>query len=186
MDKQYVLAQKINDVVAMAGDLQAKGRILAEIPRFEDAQREFDRSFQIIENSSQSQGVKDNAKLLHQFNLTELAIEEKNFAAAKAKAEEFRHGAEATKNSAQIRQAHELAGRIALGEKDYAKAITELEQADLQNPQNLYRLSQAYRGSGNNAKAEDCLARAANFNSLPRLAYAFVRVKLQKHTAKRG
>jgi tetratricopeptide (TPR) repeat protein len=186
MDKQYAVAQKINDVVAMAGDIQGKGRILVEIPRFEDAQREFDRSFQIIENSTQSQGVKDTAKLLHQFNLTELAIEKKNFGAAKAKAEEFRQGAEATKNPAQIRQAHELAGRIALGEKEYAKAITELEQADLQNPQNLYRLSHAYQGSGDHAKAEDYLARAANFNSLPRLAYAFVRVKLQTTTVKKG
>jgi tetratricopeptide (TPR) repeat protein len=186
MDKQYVVAQKINDVVAMAGDVQTKGRILVEIPRFEDAQREFDRSFQMIENSSQSQGVKDTAKLLHQFNLTEIAIEKKNLAAAKAKAEEFRTGAEATKNPAQLRQAHELAGRIALGEKDYAKAIGELQQADQQNPQNLYRLSQAYRGTGDQTKAEGYLAKAANFNSLPRLAYAFVRVKLPKTTAKKG
>jgi len=186
IDKQYAVAQKINDVVAMAGDIQTKGRILAEIPRFEDAQREFDRSFKMVENSSQSQGVKDTTKLLHQFNLTELAIEKKNFAAAKAKAEEFRQAAEATKNPFQIRQAHELAGRIALGEKDYGKAIAELQQADQQNPQNLYRLSQAYRGSGDHAKAEDYLAKATNFNSLPRLAYAFVRVKLPKTTAKKG
>ena len=186
MDQQYGVAQKTSDIVNMAGDLQNKGRILAEIPRFQDAQREFDRGYKLIESSSQSQGVKDAAKLLHQFNLTELVIGQKNFAAAKAQAEQFRQAAEATKNPTQIRQAHELAGRIALGEKDYARAITELEQADHQNPQNLYRLSQAYRGGGDRAKADDYLAKAANFNSLPRLAYAFVRVKLPKPAAKKG
>jgi len=185
-DKQYVVAQKTNDIVAMAGDVQTKGRILAEILRFEDAKREFDRSYKMLESSSQSQGVKDTAKLLHQFNLTELVIEKKNFAAAKAQTEQFRQAAEATKNAAQIRQAHELAGRIALGEKDYAKATAELEQADHQNPQNLYRLSLAYQGSGDHVKAEDYLAQAANFNSLPRLAYAFVRVKLPKSAAKKS
>jgi tetratricopeptide (TPR) repeat protein len=186
MDKQYAIAQKTNDVVAMAGDIQTKGRILMEIPRFEDAQREFDRSYEIVESSNQPQQIKDNTKLLHQFNLTELAIEKKNFAAARAKAEEFRQGAEATKNSLQIKNSHELVGRIALGEKDYAKSITELEQADQQNPQNLYRLSQAYHGIGERAKAEDYLARATNFNSLPRLAYAFVRVELPKHAEKKS
>ncbi len=186
VDKQYATAQKANDIVAMAGDIQTKGRILMEIPRFEDAQREFDRSYKMIETSTQPQQIKDNTKLLHQFNLTEVAIETKNFAAAKAKAEEFRQGAEATKNSLQIKNSHELAGRIALGEKDYAKAIAELEQADQQNPQNLYRLSQAYQGSGDRAKAEDYYARAANFNSLPRLAFAFVRVKLPKTAGNKG
>lgn len=186
VDKQYAIAQKANDIVAMAGDIQTKGRILMEIPRFEDAQREFDRSYKMIESSTQPQQIKDNTKLLHQFNLTEVAIETKNFAAAKAKAEEFRKGAEPTKNSLQIKNSHELAGRIALGEKDYAKAIAELEQADQQNPQNLYRLSQAYQGSGDRAKAEDYYARAANFNSLPRLAFAFVRVKLPKTAGNKG
>lgn len=186
MDKQYAIAQKSNDVVAMAGDIQTKGRILMEIPRFEDAQREFDRSYKMIESSTQPQQIKDNTKLLHQFNLTEVAIETKNFAAAKVKAEEFRQGAEATKNSLQIKNSHELAGRIALGEKHYAKAVAELEQADQQNPQNLYRLSQAYQGRGDRAKAEDYYARAANFNSLPRLAFAFVRVKLPKTAGNKG
>jgi tetratricopeptide (TPR) repeat protein len=186
IDKQYEIARKTNDVVAMAGDLQTKGRILMAIPRFEGAQQEFDRGFQMIESSSQSQGVKNNTKLLYHFNLTELAIETKNFTAAKAKAEEFRQEAEATRNAAQIRLSHELAGRIALGEKDYAKAIAELEQSDHQDPQNLYRLSQAYKGNGDTAKAQDYFAQAAHFNSLPRLAYAFVRVKLPGESAKKS
>jgi tetratricopeptide (TPR) repeat protein len=186
MDKEYAVAQKINDVVSMAADLQAKGNILAEIPRYDEAQRQFDRSYQLIESSTQSQEIKDNAKLLHQFNLASIAIGKKDFTAAGARAEEFQKGAEASKNSAQVKQSHELAGRIALGQKDYAKAIAELEQANLQNPANLYRLSQAYQGNGDSGKARDYLTKAADFNSLPALPYAFIRTKAQKSVTQKG
>jgi tetratricopeptide (TPR) repeat protein len=80
----------------------------------------------------------------------------------------------------QIRLAHELAGRIALAQKDYDKAISELEQANQQDPRNLYRLSQACQAKGDSAKAQDFLKKAADFNSLPALNYAFIRVKAQK------
>ena len=69
---------------------------------------------------------------------------------------------------------------IALEEKDYDKAIAELPQANQQNPQNLYRLSQAYQGKGDNAKAKEFAAKAAGFNSLPQLNYAFIRAKAQE------
>jgi len=180
MDKEFAVAEKTNDVASMSADLQAKARILAEIPRLDEAQRAFDRSYQVIEESNQSQANKDNATLLHHFNLAEIAILKKDYAAAKTHAEEFRRGAEATKNSAQIKQWHELAGRIALGEKNYDQAVAELEQANLQNPQNLYRLSQAWWAKGDKAKAHDYLTKAAEFNSLPQLNYAFIRVKAQK------
>jgi len=185
MDKEYAVAQKTNDVASMAADLQAEGNILAEIPRYDEAQRRFDRSFQMVQASSLSQEIKDNAKLQHELNLGTIAAGQKDFAAAKAHAEDFRKGAEATKNSAQIRQSHGLAGRIALGEKDYATAIVELEQANLQNPDNLYRLSQAYQGKGDAAKAQEYLTKAANFNSVPMLNYAFVRVKARKLVAEK-
>jgi tetratricopeptide (TPR) repeat protein len=186
MDKEYAVAEKINDVVSMAADLQARGNILAEVPRYDEAQRQFDHSFQMIEGSSQSQEVKDNSRLLHEFNLAAISIGKKDFTAARAHTEEFRKGAGARNNAAQERQSHELAGRIALGEKDYPKAIAELEQANLQDPRNLYRLSQAYDGNGNSTKARDYLTRSADFNSLPALNYAFVRQRAKKMAAQKG
>src|ERR1700733_2331122 len=185
MDKEFAVAQKSNDVMSMAADLQAEGNILAEIPRYDEAQRRFERSFQMVQSSSQSQEIKDNAKLQHEFSLTEIAVWKKDFAGAKSHAEEFRKGAEATKNSAQIKQSHELAGRIALAEKDYTTAIAELEQANLQNPRNLFRLSQAYQAKGDAAKAHDYLTKAADFNSLPGLNYSFIRMKAQKLSAEK-
>ena len=105
---------------------------------------------------------------------------------AKSHAEEFRKDAEASKNSVQIKQAHELTGRVALGEKDYAQAIAELEQANLQDPRNLLRLSQAYQAKGDSVRAKEDLAKAADWNSLPALPYAFIRVKAQKMLEKKA
>jgi hypothetical protein len=183
MDKEYGVAEKKNDVAAMSADLQAKGNISLEAQKYDVAAQQFGRSFQMVQDSSLSQQIKDNAKLLHHFNLTAVAIGKKDYTAAKTHAEEFRQGAEATGNPVQIRLAHELAGRIALAQKDYAKAVSELGQANQQDPRNLYRLSQAYQAKGDSAKAKDFLAKVANFNSLPALNYAFVRTKAQKQVA---
>ena len=132
-----------------------------QMKRYDLAQQQFERSLQMVESSTLSQAIKDNAKLQHHFNLTVLAIGKKNLAEAKSHAEQYRAGADASKNPGQIKLAHELAGRIALAEKDYDTTITELEQANDQDPRNLYRLSQAYQAKGDNAKAQDYLKKQA-------------------------
>lgn len=183
MDKEYAVAEKKNDVAAMAADLQAKGNIIAEMQRYDLAQQQFDRSLQLVDGSTLSQAIKDNAKLQHHFNLTVLAIAKKDYTSAKGHAQEYRTGADASKNPGQIKLAHELTGRIALAQKDYDTAITELEQANDQDPRNLYRLSQAYQAKGDHSKAQDYCRKAAEFNSLPQLNYAFIRAKAQKSVA---
>ena len=186
MDKEFAVAEKKNDVAAMAADLQAKGNILAQIPKYEEARQQFDRSFQMIQSSNLSQEIKDNARLLHEYNLAGIAIGVKDYAAAKTHAAEFRKSAEASTNPLQVQQAHQLAGRFALAQKDYSTAIAELQQANQQNPQDLFRLYQAYQGKGDNAKAQEFCAKAAGFNSLPQLPYAFIRMKAQKVAGKKA
>jgi tetratricopeptide (TPR) repeat protein len=180
MDKEYAVAQKKNDVASMAADLQAKGNIMAEMQKYDEAAKTFDRSLQMIDGSDLSKEIKDNAKLLHHFNMTALAIGKKDYASAKTHADAYLAGAEVSKNPVQMKQAHELAGRIALAQKDYDKAIAELQQANLQDPRNLYRMSTAYEGKGDNAKAGEMCKKAAEFNPLPQLPYAFIRTKAQK------
>jgi len=184
MDKEFAVAEKKNDAAAMAADLQAKGNILAEMQKYDEAGKTFDRSLKYVADSGLSQEIKDNAQLLHHFNLSALAIGKKDYAAANTHAEEFRKGAEASKNPAQVKLAHELAGRIALAQKDYDKSISELQQSNLQDPRNLYRLGQAYDGKGDHTKAQEFYGNAAKFNSLPALNYAFIRTKAEKLTRK--
>lgn len=183
MDKEFAVAEKKNDAANMAADLQAKGAILAQTPNLDLAKEQFERSLQLVEGSSLSPEIKDNAKLLLHFNLAGLDLSKKDYAAAKREAEEFSKGAALSKNPAQLKQAHELDGRIALAEKDYDKAIAELQQANLQDPRNLYRLSEAYQGKGDSTTAKELCTKAADFNSLPQLPYAFIRMKAQKMAA---
>lgn len=180
VDRQYALGEKIGDTAAMTGDLQLKGNILVEMGKYDEAKEQFERLLKMTEDSALSQEIKENTKLFHHYNLVTVALGKKDYATAKTEAEEFRKGAEGSRNPNQIKQAHELAGMIALSEKDYDKAVAELQQANQQNPQNLYRLSQAYQGKGESAKAKEFGTKAAGFNSLPQLNYAFVRTKAQK------
>jgi tetratricopeptide (TPR) repeat protein len=184
MDKEYAVAEKKNDVAAMSADLQAKGNILLAAGKYDQAAQQFDRSAQMVAGSSLSQEIKDNSVLLHHFNLASIAIEKKDYAAAKKHADEFNQGLAGKKNAGQEKQSHELAGRMALGQKNYDEAISELQQANLQDPRNLLRISQAYQAKGDTSKAQDYCAQAADFNSLPALNYAFIRTKAVKMKGK--
>jgi tetratricopeptide (TPR) repeat protein len=184
VDKQYALGEKTDDVPAMAFDRQLKGNILLEMGRPDPAVGEFERGLKLIEDSNLSQEIKDNARLVHHYNLARAALGKKDVAGAKTQADEFRKGAAVSKNPVQAKQAHELDGIIALAEKDSDKALAELQQANQQNPQNLYRMCQAYQGKGDKEKAKELCTKAAGFNSLPQLNYALIRVKAKAATEK--
>ena len=180
VEKQYALGQKSNDIPAMAGDLQLKGNVLLEMGRYDDARKAYDEALKMTNDSNLSKEIKDNTALFHHYNLARVAIAKKDLANAKTETETFRKGSEAAKNQNQLKQAHELAGRIALEEKNFDAAITELSAANQQNPDVLYLLGEAYKGKGDASKAKESFTRAAKFNSLPQLNYAFVRSKAEK------
>ena len=183
VDKQYALGQKSNDMPAMAGDLLLKGNILLEMGKPDDARKAFEQALKTTTESNVPQENKDNAALFNHYNLARVAIAKKDVPAAKTETETFRKGAEARKNANQLKQAHELAGRIALEEKNYDTAVSELAQANQQNPDVLYLTGLSYQGKGDAAKAKDSFTKAAKFNSLPQLNYALVRTKAQKALA---
>jgi len=180
VDKQYALGEKTSDVAGMTGDLQLKGNILLEMGKADEAKAAYERIVKMTSESSLSQEIKDNAVLFNHYNLTRVALAKKDMATAKTEAEAFRKGAETSKNPFQTKQAHELAGMIALESKDFDAALTELQQANLQNPYDLYRMCQAYQGKGDAGKAKESCNKAATFNSLPLLNLAFVRTKAAK------
>jgi tetratricopeptide (TPR) repeat protein len=183
VDQQYALGEKTNDVAAMAGDLQLKGNILVEMGKYDEARGLFEHSLKVTQDSSLSQEIKDNAKDFHHYNLAKVSLGKKDLTAAKADADEFRKGVEISKNPAQMRQAHELAGIIALAQKDYDKAIAELQQSSQQDSYNLYRLCSAYQGKGDATKAREYCTKAARFNPLPAINHAFIRTKAEKIAA---
>lgn len=177
VDKQYALGEKTSDVPNLAGDLQLRGNILLEAGKFDEAKQAYERALKITNDSNLSPEIKNNTALFHHYNLTRVALGKKDLTTAKAEASEFRKGAEAGKNPNQVKQSHELAGLIAMEEKNYDQAIAEFQQTNQQNPQNLYRLAWAYQSKGESERAKEFYAKVARFNSLPQVNYAFVRAK---------
>ncbi|HEX3252474.1 MAG TPA: tetratricopeptide repeat protein [Pyrinomonadaceae bacterium] len=183
VEKQYALGQKTNDLPAMAGDLQLKGNILLEMGKLDDAKKAYEDALKTTNSANVSQQNKDNAARFHHYNLARVAIAKKDLATAKTETETFRQGVEAAKNANQLKLAHELAGRIALEEKSYDTAIAEFGQANQQNPDVLYLTGLAYQSKGDATNAKASFTKAAKFNSLPQLNYAFVRTKATKALA---
>jgi tetratricopeptide (TPR) repeat protein len=180
LDKQYALAEKINDASAMAGDLVVMGNILLEAGRPDEALAKYERAVETAEESDLSEEVKDNTRRGYLFNAGRAALKKKDFATAKAKSDEYRQRVEAVNNPFQIKLSHELAGMIALEEEQYDKALEELRQASQQNPYNHYRMSLAHRGKGDKERARESCMKAAQFNALNSLNYGFIRHKAQQ------
>ncbi len=183
METQYALAEKINDAAAMAGDLGVAGNILYESGKYDEALMKFEKSLQVIEASSLSPGIKENAKRGQLYNAGRVALMKKDLASAKAKSEAFRAQAEAARNTFQIWLAHELAGTIALAEKNYEQALAHFQQGNQQNPYTFYRLALAYEGKGELKNAKESYRKAAQFNALNNINYAFMRKKAEQKLA---
>jgi len=180
VDQQYAIAEKANDAAAMAGDLQTKGQILLEMGKYDAAKAAFDRGLKVTDASGLSDDIKKNARLFEHFNNARIALGRNDMAGARTEMQAFRSGAETSRNPAFVRQAHELAGIVALQEKKPDEAIAELQQASTQNPYNFYRLCLAYQAKGDTAKTGQWCDKAAKFNPLPLLNSAFIRQKAAK------
>jgi tetratricopeptide (TPR) repeat protein len=181
--KEFAIAANHGDSANMSADALLMGNILLHAGRNAEAAKRFQQSLDLTEQSSLSPDVKEDARLLSHFNTGRVALARGDLAAAKEHSATFTRGAEERHNTFRLRQAHELAGNIALGEKNFDSAIGELSLANQQDPQVLYAMALAYRGKGDAAKAKELAARAANDHVLPLLTYAFVRAKAKSWQA---
>ncbi|MGH7498460.1 MAG: tetratricopeptide repeat protein [Gemmatimonadales bacterium] len=180
VQKEYDLDARLADTANMSGDALLIGNILLDAGKTDEAAKKFWQSSDLIEKSSLSAEVKADNQLAGHYNKARVALAKGDVATAKAESAAYSSGAEERHNNFRIRQAHELAGTIALKEKNYDTAITELGQANQQNPQVVYYTALAYRGKGDGVKAKEYATKAADANVLPLIAYAFVREKAKK------
>jgi tetratricopeptide (TPR) repeat protein len=183
---QYDLGKKTNDVAAMAFDKAMRGTIYLEMGKPDQAKAEYEGGDALVQASTLSPELKNNARLVLHYNLARVAVGKKDFATAKKEADAYREGASTSKNPNQLQFAHELDGIIALAEKNWDTAIDELGKANPQNPQDTYRICVAYQGKGDPAKAAEYCTKAAEFNSLPNQNYAYIRVKAKAGATAHG
>lgn len=175
IQREYDLDAKLADTANMSGDALLLGSILLDAGRADAAEKQFSRSLALVEKSSLSQDVKEDTRLADQYNRGRVALARKDYAEARTAADAYLKGAEARHNPFRVRQAHELAGQIALANGDYDQAIAHLGQGNQQDPAVLYATALAWKGKGDAVKARGLAAEAANANVLPLISYAFVR-----------
>jgi tetratricopeptide (TPR) repeat protein len=183
LEKEYAVAEKINDAASMSADLVAMGDVLLEAGKPEEARQRYSKALELQQGSDLSPEVKENARLLHEYKLGRVAVRSNDLATARKHAQAFLTGASAKNNDAEIKQAHELNGAIALQEKKFDQAIAELSRGNQQDPYTLYQLALAYQGKGNEGKAAAYFEQAALQHTLPTLNYAFVRMKAKRMKA---
>ena len=131
-------------------------------------------------DSRLSAEAKENATLVNHYDIARVALAKRDLPTARAAAEKYVSGVEATHDAARIRLGHELAGTVALEEKDYDKASAELAQADQQDAYVLHTTAKAYQGKGDAGKAEELTRLADHTYTFPTIRSALVRAKATK------
>lgn len=180
IEKEYALDARLGDSANMSNDAQLIGDIQLDAGRTDAAARRYRQALDLVEKSSLSDDVKQDTRLADHYNRARVALARGDLAAAKSEAKQYADGAASRQNTFRIRQAHELAGTIALKEKRYDDAIAEFGQANQQDPQVIYWTALAWQGKGDAAKAKEYAGRAAKANVLPLATYAFIREDAKK------
>ena len=180
LDWQYNLGKSTGDPANMAADLIFIGNIYYEMKKYDKAFAFYQDALKTIESSDLSEPVKNNARRFFMYNQARVALRKKDLKTARDMAAEFMKQAQSVNNTFQVWLAHQMAGLIAMQEKDYETAIKFLEQSNLQNPYNLYRLALAYNKLEKKELAKDYCDQAVHHNTLNSMQYAFIRHKAQK------
>jgi len=176
LQKMAAIDQAEGDLASLAGVQNQMGNVLLDAGRIEAASAKYDEQIATIDKADVPAQVKEAAHRQALFDEAQVALARKDLAGAKAKAAAYAAAVGAGKRPFEVRQSHELAGRIALAEKSYAQAVTELRQANDQDPRVLYLTALALQGAGDAAKAKVVGAQAADFNALS-ATYGYVRGK---------
>lgn len=172
----YALAETDRDAGSMSGDLNQMGDVLREAGRLDEAEAKYAEAVTVINSAQVPEEVKEATRRNHVFEAGRLAVAKQDLATARAKAAEYARQVAVRKAPFEVRQQHELAGLIALAEKQASTAVKEFAQANQQDPKILYLTAVALRESGDSQKAAAFAAKAAKFNAL-NFNYGYVRSK---------
>ena len=185
VEKMQAIAEAGGDLAAVSGDQNLMGDILLE-------SGQPDKALPLYQKTGRDHGPRPNVpaevkeaarRATCSTTRPACALAKGDLATAKAKSAAYTQQVAAKKIPFEVRQQHELAGRIAIAEKDYAAAVSELEQASSRDPRVLYLLAVALQGKGDAARAREVCTQAANFNELG-VNYAYVRTKAKELLAK--
>jgi tetratricopeptide (TPR) repeat protein len=165
-----------NDLVALSGALAQMGNILLEAGRTDEAAARFRERDATIARAEVAAAVKEATRRQALFDEARVALARRDPASAKSRAAAYAKAVAVKSIPFEVRQSHELQGRLALAKKDYATAAAELRQANQRDPRVLYLLAVALEGGGDHKTATEMAVKAADFNGLSP-TYGYVRGK---------
>ena len=179
MDKQYAIAEKGADGAAMSGDLNLMGEILLDAGKPDQALEKYKLCVQVMDKANVPVEVKEATRRNLIWDEARVALAKQDLETAKARAAAYAKQVAGKSIPFEVRQQHELAGLVAMAEKDYETAAAELARGNQQDPRVLYNLGLALQGKGDGQPARENLTKAANFNGL-NFNYGYVRKKAQQ------
>jgi tetratricopeptide (TPR) repeat protein len=168
------LADQDRDPASRSGDLTLIGQIQLDAGRAGEAQASFAAALAAIEGAQVPAEVKENVRRNGRYFDALVALHQGDVAGARSHADAYRTAVEVARIPFEVWRVHELAGRIALAEKKFDAAATELGKANRQNPRVLFLQAKALEKAGKTKQASDVLRQVADFNQLG-FDYAFVR-----------
>jgi tetratricopeptide (TPR) repeat protein len=173
---ESALAEAENDLASIAGDFTQIGDIEREAGHYDEALASYKESVTVIEKAQVPEQVKEATRRNLIFEEGRVAALKNDLPTAKARSAEYAKQVAEKKRPFEVRQQHELAGMIALAEKQNGTAVAELQQANQQDPRVLYMTSQALYASGKPAEGAKFANKANKFNGLS-FNYAYLRNK---------
>jgi tetratricopeptide (TPR) repeat protein len=176
LQKMAAIDQAEGDLASLSGVLNQMGDVLLEAGRVDEAAAKYQEQVATIGKADVPAQVKEATQRQALFEAARVELARKDLAAAKAKTAAYATAVAVKKLPFEVRQSHELAGQLALAQKDYAAAVAELRQANDQDPRVLYLLALALEGAGDGPQAREVGAKAADFNALSP-NYGYVRGK---------
>jgi tetratricopeptide (TPR) repeat protein len=174
--EDFEAARSRDDRVAMANDLNLTANVLMETGNLDEALETFEESLRTVESAIATRDVKEAARRNMLYSRARVAVARDDAKAASALTTDYCRLAEGKQVPFELRLCHELRGRVALATGDPRTAITQLGEANSQDPQVLFELALAYRAAGEADAARETLSRVVNFNVLS-FPLAFVRPK---------
>jgi tetratricopeptide (TPR) repeat protein len=166
LDTRRRISVEKSDWTTLSGDDALIGRTMLELGDPEGAAERFRWSVEEIEKADVPVGVKEATKRVHLYNEGLVALARGDLATAKAKSAAYHAAVQEPAVPFELRQDHELLGRIALEEGNAAEAIAHFGRANQQDPRVLVLTARAQRAAGDAQAAEELLRQAAEFNQL--------------------
>ena len=175
INQGIIISKKIEDPMLLGNNFINLGMIYLINDNREKAIKYIEKSIDFYERANIPQDLKYYLRRQLYVNTGWVAYLNNEVDKLKKYKEEYVSSAPQALNLNEIRNVHLLSGHINMLEENYKDAIYEYNQANLENPVIIYLIGSAYENLGDYVTAIEYYDKAAHYNALNSLNYAYIR-----------